>query len=91
MLELKIQEFIFITLFSTTSQVYTQLQERRKIFNLNLDPLVKVDVLTDVKVRDQLDQVVGGGGGLTAVLKVTLQIPKYEKHEQDDKSETTFL
>ena len=48
-------------------------------------------MLADVKVRDQLDQVVGGGGGLTAVLKVILQIPKYGKHEQDDMSETTFL
>ena len=85
--------FILFFLF-LNSYFYTQfsfLQERRKIFNLNLDPLVKVDVLADVKVRDQLDQVVGGGGGLTAVLKVILQIPKYGKHEQDDMSETTFL
>ena len=62
------------------------LQKVKKVLHLDLDPLVEVDVGRGVKIRDQLHQVVGGVGGLTAALQLTLQIPKQEKDEDNELS-----
>ena len=58
----------------------------QKVIHPDLDPLVEVDVGGGVKIWYQLHQVVGGVGGLTAALQLTLQIPKHQKDEDNELS-----